>query len=276
MPKKRPVRVPESFFRAVADRLARREPMVMVTVASSSGSAPGKAGAKMAVTRDGQTGTVGGGKIEQAALARARELLAAAVDPADVPPPVTETYDVVQDLGMTCGGTMALLFEPMTPPPRLVIFGAGHVSEELCACATRAGFDVWVADERAEWLTEARFPDARERVLGPLADAVAKARLDAGTFVASVTPGHASDESVVRAILAAGVNPRYLGVIGSRRKAVELRKGLVESGVSPEDAGKIRIPMGIDIGAAEPREIAVSVTAELIAVLRGADAERRW
>jgi xanthine dehydrogenase accessory factor len=182
------------------------------------------------------------------------------------------SYDVVQDLGMSCGGTMRLLFEPMTPPPRLVIFGAGHISESLCAMASLAGFDVVVCDEREDWLTEARFPAARRRILGPLDEAVDRAGIEPATFVACVTPGHADDERVVRTLFDRNHNPRYLGVIGSRRKAALFRKGLVEAGVPAEGAEAIHIPMGLDIGAADPPEIAVSVVAELVAVLRREEA----
>jgi xanthine dehydrogenase accessory factor len=177
---------------------------------------------------------------------------------------------------MTCGGSMTVLFEPMTPPPRLVIFGAGHLSEALCAMASLAGFDVTVCDDRSEWLSEERFPAAAERLLLPFAQGVSRTRLDRSTFVACVTPGHATDEEVVLAILAADAQPRYLGVIGSRRKAVILRKSLMERGVAPAQAEAIRIPMGVDIGAVDPREIAVSVTAELVAILRGAENPSPW
>jgi xanthine dehydrogenase accessory factor len=219
----------------------------------------------MLLTADGHWGTVGGGRVENAAMAAARELLGSRRGPRLV------TYDVVQDLGMSCGGTMRLLFEPMTPPPRLVIFGAGHLSESLCAMASLAGFDVVVCDEREDWLTEARFPAAQTRILGPLEEAVDRAALDGATFVACVTPGHADDERVVRALFQGNHAPRYLGVIGSRRKAALLRKGLVDAGIPAERAEAIRIPMGIDIGAADPPEIAVSIVAELVATLRAED-----
>jgi xanthine dehydrogenase accessory factor len=273
--KARPVHIEAQFFRRVAERMAEREPLVLVTVAASTGSAPGKAGAKMAVARDGQEGTIGGGKVERAALARAREILAVARDSHRETAPSSQVLDVVRDLGMTCGGTMTLLFEPLVPPPRLVLFGAGHVAEALCAVAARAGFDVQVCDELEDRLTAGRFPDARDRIVGPYETSVSQAGLDAASFVAVASPGHASDERIALAILT-GVEPRYLGVIGSRRKAVEFRKALEARGVPAERATKIRIPMGLDIGAAEPREIAVSVVAEMIAVLRGADGGRRW
>jgi xanthine dehydrogenase accessory factor len=255
--------VGEALLRTLAELVARRKPLVLVTVIQASGSAPGKTGAKMIVTEDGLVGTVGGGKVENAALLRARELLGGDAGP------VVEDYHVTQDLGMTCGGSMTVLFEPMTPPPRLIVFGAGHLSQALCSMASLAGFDVTVCDDRKEWISEERFPEAKERILGSFLEAIDRAGIDAATFVACVTPGHATDLEVVQAMLAKGLRPRYLGVIGSRRKAAILRKELSAKGVSLEEAERIRIPMGLDLGAVDPREIAVSITAELVAVLRG-------
>jgi xanthine dehydrogenase accessory factor len=94
-----------------------------------------------------------------------------------------EEYHVTQDLGMTCGGSMSVLYEPMTPPPRLVVFGAGHLSQALCGMASLAGFDVTVCDDRSEWITEKRFPEAKARILGSLLEIVRG--IDAATFVAT-------------------------------------------------------------------------------------------
>jgi len=266
----RTIRVGTALFRTLADLLDRGEPLVLVTVTEASGSAPGKAAAKMIVTADDLHGTVGGGRVENAAILHAREML---TKPSG---PETVRYDVVQDLGMSCGGTMHVLFEPMTPLPRLVIFGAGHISEALCRIASATGFAVDVCDEREDWLTEERFPDARRRILAPWEEAVERATLTPDSFVASVSPGHAFDERVVTAIFASGVRPRYLGVIGSRRKAVMLKKELLEKGHSEEDVERIHIPMGLNLGAVDPREIALSVVAELVANLRGVENVEPW
>jgi xanthine dehydrogenase accessory factor len=269
-PRSRSVRSEQDLYPRLAGLLERRVPVVLVTVIQASGSAPGKAGAKMIVTANELHGTVGGGRVEKAALEHARELLGGPAGPETV------RYDVVQDLGMSCGGSMTVLYEPLTPPPRLVIFGAGHVSQALCAVASVAGFDVTVCDEREDWLTEDRFPAAQRRVQAGWEEAVDRAEIDDETFVASITPGHAFDTLVVETILKRGLAPRYLGVIGSRRKAAVLRKGLVESGVAQETADRIHIPMGLNIGAADPREIAVSVAAELVAELRGVERIEPW
>ena len=260
----------DDFFRRLAEVMARREPVVLVTVASTSGSAPGRPGAKMFVTRDSFLGTVGGGRLEMTALEHARSLLGAASGPEIV------AYDTIQDLGMTCGGTMNLVYEPLTPPPRLVIFGAGHVAQPLCAMAALAGFAVTVCDERPDWVTAERFPDAAERILAPWEEAVTRARLDSHTFAVSVSPGHAVDERILGLVLRQSERPRYLGVIGSRRKGAVIKEHLVESGLDPETVETIRVPMGLNIGAADPREIAVSIVAELVAELRGVTRVEPW
>lgn len=254
--------VDAAFYRRLAELATARISLVVATVTEASGSAPGKAGAKMIVTASETHGTVGGGRVENAAILRARELIGSTAGPE------SEHYDVVQDLGMSCGGSMTLMFEPVTPSPRLVIFGAGHISKPLCAIAVIAGFEVTVCDDRPEWLTEDRFPDASERVLADWEDAVARARIDEQTFVVSVSPGHAFDARVVHAILGTGLRPRYLGVVGSVRKSILLKRELVEAGLDAEAVARIHSPMGIDIGAVEPREIALSAAAEMVAELR--------
>lgn len=260
----RPVRVPIPLHRRLAELAEAREAVVVVTVAATGGTPPGKAGAKMLVTAAGHEGTVGGGKVEAAALERARQLLGA-----DTGPEILK-LDVVQDLEMSCGGTMTLVLEPHTPPPRLVIFGGGHIAEALCHLAAWAGFDVTVCDERDEWITAERLPEARVRIHAPWEEAVERARPDARALIVCVTPGHAFDQRVVQAVLSRVPEPRYLGVVGSRRKSVLFRKELEEAGISAEAAAAIRIPIGLPIGAADPREIALSIAAELVSVVRGA------
>ena len=268
--KDRPARLDEKLFGTLSGLVGDRVPLVMVTVTVSTGSSPGKAGSKMIVTGDRLFGTVGGGKVEKAAIEHARTLLGRYREPDTV------KYDVIRDLDMTCGGTMTMVYEPVTPPPRLVIFGAGHVSESLCAMATLAGFDVTVCDEREDWLTEGRFPNARHRILAPWEEAVTLAEIDEATFVTSVSPGHGFDLRVLGVLFEKNALPRYLGVIGSRRKQVTLKKELAESGVPIETLEKIHIPMGVNIGAVEPREIAVSIVAELVAQLRGIEEIQPW
>lgn len=257
------VRISPSLLRSLVEISSRRQPAVLVTVIESSGSAPGKLGAKMIVTARDRIGTVGGGKVEHAAVEAAVDLLGS------LEGPFQKRYELVRDLGMSCGGSMKLLFEPMTPPPHLVVFGAGHVAEALCKAAALVGFDIHVLDERSDLLTEERFRDARERHCGPLDRLLEKAKITSDSFVVCVTQGHEADQETVAGILERGLSPRYLGVIGSRRKAEVFRRELLDRGASPEAVDAVRIPMGLPIGAVDPGEIAVSIVAELVAEMRG-------
>lgn len=262
--------VSSSFFRRLASLLDSGTPAVLLTVIGARGSVPGKIGAKMFVTDAGHEGTIGGGKVENAAIQEARALLGSDQ------PCTRVSYDLNRDLGMTCGGSVDILLERLSLPARLVVFGAGHVSEPLCAFAAATGFAVTVCDDREEWLSRDRFPTAARLVNGPPAEAVADARVDGDTFVASVSPGHAVDLDVLTALLRLDVTPRYLGVIGSRRKGILLKKKLLELGFPEERVDAVRIPIGLNIGASGPTEIAVSIVAELVQVRRDSGAETTW
>lgn len=259
-----------AFALRVSALVAERVPAVVVTVVAASGSTPGKAGAKMVVTASEQHGTVGGGAVEQFAVARARELLASPGGPELVEKHLT------RDLAMCCGGSMSLFFDPLVPAPRLVVFGAGHVARPLASAAAASGFEVVVCDEREEWLTRERFPDAALLVARPADDAARTLPIDAATYVVVATPEHALDESVVAALLARAPGPRYLGVIGSLRKRTRFVERLVARGLDEARVRAMRIPVGVPIGALTVEEIAVSVVAELIATRRGAAELRSW
>jgi xanthine dehydrogenase accessory factor len=249
----------EPLARAAELQAAGRA-FVMVTVVAARGSAPRHAGAKLVLEPDGAfCGTVGGGAIEHAVLSRRAEWVAL-VEPKLV------TYDLTRDLGMACGGAVDLLIEPVGARPRLVLYGAGHVAIELTAVAARAGFRVAVVDDRPEWANRDNHPAADEVVVAPLDGSTDGVELTPADYVVVVTRGHRYDfEMASRALRAA---PRYLGVIGSRRKAAALRERLATDGHAPDAVAAVRVPVGVDIGSETPPEIAVSVVAELISVRR--------
>lgn len=273
-------RVPSAIVRQWCELMERREPLVVVTVVEAAGSAPGKAGAKMLVTARASHGTVGGGRIELTAIAHARSLLAsgaAGESGADAgsQKPELHRYDLVRDLGMTCGGSQTLLYEPMTPAPRLLLFGAGHVARPLCAIAALAGFEVSVFDGRDEWLQADAFPSARECACLSPSEAVIRAHVGVGDFVVLSTPSHALDSEILVPILA-GPMPRYLGVIGSRRKREVLRRALAEQGIPQDRIDAVKVPVGLNLGGPSPGEIAVAVVAELVLVVRGHETAEPW
>jgi xanthine dehydrogenase accessory factor len=241
--------------------LAREgRPFVLATVVDAAGSSPQKPGAKLALLDDGTLlGTIGGGAIEKQVLEAAADLLDHPAGPASR---LLETH-LTRDLGMCCGGRMAVFLERHDPPATLWLFGAGHVNHALAAAAAEVGFRVAVVDEREAWLTEERFPRA-ERIQEDPAVAARRLELTPRDLCAVATHDHGLDEQV---LLELGARPLlFLGCIGSARKALRLRERLSQRGLSAEAVARIQCPMGLEIGAQTPEEIAVAVVAELVRV----------
>lgn len=245
----------------VAQLEASGEAVALVTVVRASGSTPRAPGARMIVFLNGQIeGTIGGGAVEDSARAAAAECLA------DGRPRFIE-HRLTQELGMCCGGQVSLFVERIQPAPRLIVFGAGHVGQALTRMAAQAGFVVHVADERDELLTESRLAEAR--ALHPdLQDPALP--FGAEAYVVIATHDHALDQRLVERSL--GRPFRWLGVIGSRRKAELTKKRLLNKGFDAAAVDRLRTPIGLAIAAETPEEIAVSILAELIAVRRAAPA----
>ena len=254
---------PHGLIERLAELAATGEPFVLVTIAEAVGSTPQDAGTKMLVDASGLCfGTVGGGKVEARAIAEARALLA---DPQARPCTLVEG-NLKRDVGMTCGGTVTLLFEAYHVRPwRVVVFGAGHVGQALVRCLLLLDCGVVCVDPRPEWL--GRLPESPrlERVhLAEPRDYVP--RLTADDVVVCMTMGHATDFPILEAVFTAGLEPAYLGVIGSRAKREVLRKELEAAGVPAEAIARLRCPIGLPIGGNQPGDIAVSVAAEILQV----------
>jgi xanthine dehydrogenase accessory factor len=250
-----------TLFSELATLLEEGRPFVLATVIASQGSTPQKPGSKMAVLENGAVrGTVGGGAIEKQIVDAALALLADATAQTRV----LDTH-LTHDLGMCCGGRMTVFLEKHGAAPSLYVFGAGHVAKEVAALASHVGFRVSVVDERAEWLTAERFPTSTRRLEPP--EVVAKA-LTGGedVYACVVTHDHPLDQACVEALVRKRL--AWLGVIGSRRKAERLRRRLEAAGFTEEETGRFESPMGVEIGARTPAEIAVSIVARLIAVRR--------
>lgn len=230
-----------------------------VTVVRTAGSTPRKAGAKMLVTRSASFGTIGGGRIEQELLGEARAAL-------DDGAPRLVTRHLGHDLAMCCGGEMQSFIEPVVVPEVLVLVGAGHIHRALAPIAVSLGFDVTVADDLDELLTEERFPDARRA--GSFAPSEWGVRLDARAHVVVATRDHAVDEDVLLALGRLERTLAYVGVIGSLAKVARFKKRLEARGVSSGFVERLRGPVGVDVGAETPEEIAVSIAAELVALRR--------
>lgn len=249
------------LWRAVLAATEAGEDVALATVVGVDGSAPRAAGARMLVWADGRTlGTIGGGNFEHRVTAAAIEVLAERK-------PRRFAVHLTRDLGMCCGGAMEVYIEPLAPRERLVVFGAGHVARPTAALARDLGFDVTVVDEREEYADAARFPGVEVVCADPRRWAEGLVT-DARTYVLLVTHEHALDQDLLQALL-----PRtwaWLGLIGSRAKVAKFFVRLRAAGVDEALFGRVSTPVGLDIGAETPEEIAVSIAAELVRVRRGA------
>lgn len=255
----------QEVFAAVADALARGEPAALVTIVSTTGSTPQRVGAKMLVFGDGrQVGTIGGGCYENDASGKAREAIRSRR-------PQLVHYelddDFAQETGLICGGQMSVYIEPIEPSPELYVVGAGHVGFHLANLAHEVGFRVHVVDDREKFSSVERFPHAVEVVVDIIPEWLTSAPIPPHAYVVVVTRGHTNDLDAIRAL--APRELRYLGLIGSRAKVARVYSALSSEGMAPERLASIHAPIGLDIGAVTPQEIAVSILAELIAVKHG-------
>ena len=261
-------------FAAVADALDRGEPAALVTIVATTGSTPQRVGAKMLVFGDGRTvGTIGGGCYENDAFGKARQAIASRA-PQLVHYELSD--DFAQETGLICGGQMDVYIEPIEPSPELYIVGAGHVGFHLARIAQEVGFRVHVADDREKFANAERFPTAAEIVVEDIPAWIARASIPAHAYVVIVTRGHTNDLEALRAL--APRDLRYLGLIGSRAKVARIYDELSAAQMPAETLKRVHAPIGLDIGAVTPQEIAVSILAELIAVKHGKanPASLRW
>jgi xanthine dehydrogenase accessory factor len=255
----------EDIFRAVVSALQQGVAAALVTIVKTSGSTPQRVGAKMLVYADGRTiGTIGGGCYESDATLKAREALQSRR-------PQLVRYELSDDLaeesGLICGGQMEVYIEPLEPSAHLYLVGAGHVSAYLGRFAAQTGFRVHVLDDRERFANRERFPDATEILVDTIAEALARVDWPANSFLVVVTRGHRHDLAALGTV--AGRPFRYVGMIGSRAKVKRIFDELLASGCPAEWLTQVRAPIGLDIGAVTPAEIAVSILAELVAVRSG-------
>lgn len=236
-----------------------------MTVVRSQGSTPQRAGAKMLVFADGHTvGTIGGGCYESDAIGHARTAIQSG-RPAFLHFELND--DFAQENGLICGGRMDVHVDPLVPDPHLYIVGAGHVGYELGRIAGAAGFRIHVVDDREKFANPERFPGA-DVIVESIAEWLHRADIAASAYVVVLTRGHVHDLEAMRSLAAREL--RYLGLIGSRAKVARIYSLLLEEGLPAECLGRVHAPIGLDIGAVTPAEIAISILAELIAVRRGA------
>jgi len=239
----------------------------VATIVNVRGSIPSFETAKMLVRDDGSiAGTIGGGCVEAEVWQAAREVM-------ESEKPRSLTFNLNQDpkydTGLVCGGTLDIFIEPVLPPALLYIFGAGHVSVNLYRVAKGAGFDVTVVDDREAYASRERFPEAKEVIAEEFEQSMARLAPNESSYIVIVTRGHRDDMRVLR--WAVQSRAKYIGMIGSKRKTITIFRELTKEGIPTQLFDRVHAPVGLDIGAITPEEIAVAITAELIAVRRHAE-----
>ncbi|MEZ4505989.1 MAG: XdhC/CoxI family protein [Thermomicrobiales bacterium] len=239
-----------AVFASVRNAIAGSIPVAVVTVVKGEG-----AGQKLAVLKDDVIGTLGSSSLDEFAIPEARRLL-------DDERSLTQTFT-------TDRGDVDLFFESFPPPPTLLIFGAVHVAQSLATFGKLLGFRVIVTDARAKLLTPERFPTADELIQGWPEDAIAQTPIDRNTYVAILTHDPKFDEPALMGTLS--TDARYIGAVGSRKTSADRRVRLIEAGATEEQLARIRGPIGLNIGASTPEEMAISILAEIIAVRHGRD-----
>ena len=255
----------QEVFTALTEALERGDEAALVTIVSAQGSTPQRVGAKMLVFADGRTvGTIGGGCYENDAFWKAKEALQSRK-------PLLVKYDLTDDFaqesGLICGGNMQVYIEPLESTPHLYVIGAGHVGFHLAKLAHTIGFKIHVLDDREKFASADRFPEAAEVTVDSIPDWLHKAVIPSNAYVVVVTRGHKHDLDALRSLAARDL--RYLGLIGSKAKVKRIYDALLAEGMPLECLQSVHAPVGLDIGAVSPEEIAVSILAELIAVRRG-------
>lgn len=243
----------------------RGQSCVVATVAQTRGSVPREAGAKMLVYADGKAvGSVGGGKFEALVIEASLATLGGGI-------PVLKTYPLhehdAESFGAICGGEVTVLMEPQTPRERLVLVGAGHCAQAISRLAAECGMHVTVLDDRAELAGD--FAHAQRTVTDQNApDFIMFHDWRAGDALVIVSRNFEID----RAALAAALPKEtigYIGMIGSQRKVQRVFEELKQRGLADDERlERVFAPIGLDIGADSPAEIAVSVVGEILQILR--------
>lgn len=254
----------EKIFQKINELIAEGETFAVATIVRTEGSTPRGPGTKMIVLEDGGTfGSVGGDRAEAGVVAEALEALREGK-----PRVVSMSLEEEEKggVGMRCGGEMDVSIEVVQPTPKLVIIGSGPVSVQVARLGQGMGFSVTVVDPFAK---DEDFPDGVEVVPEPVEQGMSKVEITPHTSIVIATR-HKYDEPALKAVLDS--DAAYIGMVGSRNRVNAIFKTLVDEGVPREKLQRVRAPVGLDIGAETPEEIAVSIIAEIIKERRGPEA----
>ncbi len=242
--------------RELAADIGNRRPAALATVIEAEGASPARPGFKLLVHPDGSwLGNVGGGELEARVRQAAQEVLAEGR-------PRTFHYSLREEgedaIGMLCGGEVTVFIEPYLPQPILLIVGGGHIGRPLAELGRIVGYDVQVVDVR---------PERADR------PQLAPETITADSYVVLITEDHVTDEQALRQVLPTPA--AYVGMIGSRRKIGTIMDHLRADGFPAEQLGRVRAPIGLDLGGREPAEIALAILAEIEMVRHGGSGQPR-
>jgi len=254
-----PLQETREIYGKIAELLSRGEEFAVATIVRTDGSTPRNVGTKMIILRDGSIhGTIGGGTVEKTVIS---EALKAIKD--GKPRLLTFRLEREED-GMICGGNMDIYVEPVTLGYDILIIGGGHVGRALARLASAMGFPVTLIDPAAKMED---YPEETKIIAKDCVEGLAEAEVTPRTCIVIATGSHESDEAALRKALE--TNAYYIGMLGSRRKVSTIFRRLGEQGVSEEKLKRVNAPIGLDIGAETPSEIAVSILAEIISKIKG-------
>ncbi len=285
--------IKELTFKA-EERIKKGESLMLVKIEESEGSTPRGKDTYMVVDSEASSmGTIGGGKIEYQATLDASELLK---ESGSMEKSYSLSREDVSGLGMICGGNVRLAFrclkannederdeslsvlyhirdEYLKNQGRVIIFGGGHVSRETVPVLSKLGFLCTVYDDREDFAKREDFPDAERIICDDYEDVVEKTGIGEHDYVIIMTRGHQFDYEIQKQVLLS--KAMFIGVIGSRAKLETIDKKLTEDGFSEADLARFYAPLGLQIGAESPEEIAISIAAELILVRADAEGRRK-
>jgi len=246
-----------SIYQKIAELLRVQETFAVATIVNYRGSVPRQI-AKMIITKDQKTyGTIGGGCVEGQVVEEAILMLKQGVKGV-----IVKSYDLVEEefggVGMNCGGKIDVSIEIAEPDPKLIIIGSGHLSSAIAKLAQLLGFEITVIDPLA---TKDRFPESTIVVPDFPETNLPNMHISSNTYIVIVTR-HKDDLPALRTAL--NTKAGYIGLIGSRRRVLQAFHILLREGITQQQVNRVNAPVGLDIGAETPEEIAVSIMAEIV------------
>jgi xanthine dehydrogenase accessory factor len=254
------------IYQALVDLEAKNRPGVLCTIVRSAGSTPRHTTSKMLVYADGSiVGSIGGGEMENRVIAEAKQAMA------DGKPRLLD-YNMIDpqrgDPGV-CGGQVEIFVEPILPKPTVVVIGTGHVGKAVAQLAHWVGFRVAANDDRPDFCTPEAVPGADDFYPIPMEELPKSMEIGPWTYLVLTTRGMNVDVAGLPALL--NTSAGFIGIIGSKRRWAEARKAMVKAGVSEASLSRIHSPIGLELKAETPEEIAVSILAEIIMLRNGGD-----